>query len=100
MRKAELIQAVHGVLEGEASFSEVADLVDAVVDEIKGTLARGEEVKITGFGVFQIRDKTSRIGRNPQTGETLVITPRRVVRFKTSAVLKGEMNRPNKEPSR
>lgn len=100
MRKAELVQAVHGVLEGNASLSEVTDFVDAVFGEMKDALAKGEEVKITGFGVFQLRDKSSRTGRNPQTGDPLVITPRRVVRFKTSAVLKGGMNRPTKEHDR
>jgi integration host factor subunit alpha len=99
VRKVELIQAVYEVLEGRESRFKATDLVDAVFAEMKRVLAQGEEIKIAGFGVFQIRDKATRVGRNPQTGEPLVITPRRIVRFKTSTVLKGKLNEPSKETS-
>ena len=73
------------------SRTEAACLVDAVLAEMKRALARGDDLKVTGFGVFQVRDKATREGRNPQTGELLAISARRVVRFKASSVLKGKM---------
>nr|WP_317204565.1 integration host factor subunit alpha [Janthinobacterium sp.] len=68
---------------------EAKDLVDAFFDEISDALARGEAVKLSGFGNFQLRDKGSRPGRNPKTGEVVTIAPRRVVTFQPSQKLKG-----------
>ena len=77
----------------QAGFSkkEAAELVDLVFKVIKDTLARGEKVKISGFGNFSIRDKSTRIGRNPQTGEAMEISARRVLTFKPSQVLKEDV---------
>ena len=70
---------------------EASDLVDLVFKVIKDTLSRGEKVKISGFGNFSIRDKSTRIGRNPQTGDAMEISARRVLTFKPSQVLKEDV---------
>jgi integration host factor subunit alpha len=67
---------------------EAKDMVEAFFDEIRGALERGEEVKLSGFGNFQLRDKPQRPGRNPKTGEEIPITARRVVTFHASQKLK------------
>ena len=89
LTKADIVERVYK----EAGFSkkEASDLVDLVFKVIKDTLARGEKVKISGFGNFSIRDKASRIGRNPQTGEAMEISARRVLTFKPSQVLKEDI---------
>jgi integration host factor subunit alpha len=89
LTKADIVERVYK----EAGFSkkEAADLVDMVFELIKETLARGEKVKISGFGNFSIRDKAKRIGRNPQTGEAMEISARRVLTFKPSQVLKEDV---------
>ncbi|MEO8179617.1 MAG: integration host factor subunit alpha, partial [Deltaproteobacteria bacterium] len=69
-----------------------ADIVDLVFEMMKETLGRGEKIKISGFGNFVLRDKRQRQGRNPQTGEPIVITARRVLNFKASQLLKQALN--------
>jgi len=71
---------------------EAADLVEAVFEAIKAALENGENVKISGFGNFVLRDKRSRVGRNPQTGKAMEISARRVMSFKVSQVLKEAIN--------
>jgi integration host factor subunit alpha len=66
-------------------------LVDLVFKVIKDTLAKGEKVKISGFGNFSIRDKATRVGRNPQTGDAMNISARRVLTFKPSQILKEDI---------
>ena len=90
MTKADIIEAIYE----KVGFSkkEAADLVELVFDTIKETLARGEKIKISGFGNFVVRDKKPRTGRNPQTGEAIKITQRRVLTFKPSQVLRSEVN--------
>ena len=68
---------------------EAKDMVDAFFDEIRQALERGESVKLSGFGNFQLRDKPQRPGRNPKTGEEIAITARRVVTFHASQKLKA-----------
>lgn len=89
LTKADIVERVYK----EAGFSkkEAADLVDLVFKVIKDTLSRGEKVKISGFGNFSIRDKATRIGRNPQTGDAMEISARRVLTFKPSQVLKEDV---------
>ena len=89
LTKADIVERVYK----EAGFSkkEAADLVDLVFKVIKDTLARGEKVKISGFGNFSIRDKATRVGRNPQTGQAMEISARRVLTFKPSQVLKEDV---------
>jgi integration host factor subunit alpha len=67
-------------------------LVGLVLREITDCLERGEAVKLSGFGAFVVRSKGQRIGRNPKTGKTAVIAPRRVVAFKPSDILKQRIN--------
>ncbi len=89
LTKADIVERVYK----EAGFSkkEAAELVDMVFNTIKETLARGEKVKISGFGNFSIRDKKTRVGRNPQTGQSMDISARRVLTFKPSQVLKEDV---------
>jgi len=79
------------------SNKEVAKIVETVFDIIKETLQREDKILISGFGHFVIRNKRARRGRNPQTGGDIKITPRRVLTFKPSAVLKGSLNRPGNQ---
>lgn len=75
------------------SKKEAAQYVEAVIDTVKETLAKGEEVKISGFGKFEVHQKGSRIGRNPRTRVEIIIPERKVPRFKVSQVLKDELNK-------
>jgi integration host factor subunit alpha len=89
LTKADIVERVYK----EAGFSkkEASDLVDMVFEVIKDTLSKGEKVKISGFGNFSIRDKSTRMGRNPQTGDAMEISARRVLTFKPSQVLKEDV---------
>jgi integration host factor subunit alpha len=82
------------------SKKESAELVERVFDIIKDTLARGEKVKISGFGNFVVREKNARKGRNPQTGEEIRLDARRVLTFKPSLVLKTVLNDEESEEPR
>jgi integration host factor subunit alpha len=95
MTKAEIIDAVYEKV-GGFSKKEAAEIVEAVFDTMKEVLAEGAKIKISGFGNFVVRYKKERIGRNPQTGEPIPISARRVLTFKPSQVLKGVLN-PHKE---
>lgn len=70
---------------------EAKDMVEAFFGEIRDALERGDGVKLSGFGNFQLRDKPQRPGRNPKTGEEIPITARRVVTFHASQKLKAEV---------
>jgi integration host factor subunit alpha len=74
---------------------EAKDMVETFFDEIRNALERGEAVKLSGFGNFQLRDKPQRPGRNPKTGEEIPITARRVVTFHASQKLKGMVEEAN-----
>ncbi len=74
------------------SRTESAELVQSVLDEICDAAARGETVKLSGFGSFVVRSKGERVGRNPKTGVEVPILPRRVMVFKPSNVLKAKIN--------
>src|SRR5471030_1472494 len=91
MTKAEIVQALYAKV-GGLSRKESAELVDLVFEMMKETLGRGEKIKISGFGNFVLRDKRQRQGRNPQTGEPITITERRVLNFKASQLLKEALN--------
>ena len=78
------------------SRNESANLVDTVFSEILLSLIKGDDVKISSFGTFIVRDKKERIGRNPKTGEEVPITARSVVTFRASNVLKSKVNAKNK----
>tara|TARA_B100000315_G_scaffold220370_1_gene223011 strand:- start:468 stop:746 length:279 start_codon:yes stop_codon:yes gene_type:complete len=90
MRKADLS---HELFEKVGiSKRDAARIVDNVFSSIRQTLKKGESVKITGFGCFMVRSKSSRKGRNPRTGEEIGIAPRRVVSFRPSQVFKRHVN--------
>jgi integration host factor subunit alpha len=72
---------------------EAKDMVETFFDEIRDALERGESVKLSGFGNFQLRDKPQRPGRNPKTGEEIPISARRVVTFHASQKLKALIER-------
>ena len=74
------------------SRSESAGLVEFIIEEILSSLEQGEEVKISSFGNFMVRDKRARVGRNPKTGEEVTITPRRVLSFRPSQVMKQRVD--------
>ena len=78
------------------SRNESATLVDSVFNEILKSLINGDDVKISSFGTFVVRQKSERIGRNPKTGEEVPITARSVVTFRASNVLKSKVNTKNK----
>jgi len=77
---------------------EAKDMVETFFDEIRDALERGEAVKLSGFGNFQLRDKPQRPGRNPKTGEEIPITARRVVTFHASQKLKGMVDDASGQP--
>ncbi len=70
---------------------EAHDLVDLFFQEMKASLAVGEQVKLSGFGNFELRDKHERPGRNPKTGESIPISARRVVTFKAGPQLRAQL---------
>ncbi|MDB5760778.1 MAG: integration host factor subunit alpha [Burkholderia sp.] len=78
---------------------EAKDMVETFFDEIRNALERGELVKLSGFGNFQLRDKPQRPGRNPKTGEEIPITARRVVTFHASQKLKSMVELASKKPA-
>lgn len=90
MTKAELADALFERL--GLNKREAKDMVDSFFDEIRLALERGESVKLSGFGNFQLRDKPQRPGRNPKTGEEIAITARRVVTFHASQKLKAAVS--------
>ena len=90
MTKADLVEIIHE----KVGFSkrEAAEIVEAIFDTIKSTLEVGEKIKISGFGNFEVREKGPRVGRNPQTGDVIEISARRVLTFRPSQVLKNALN--------
>ena len=73
------------------SRNESAELVESVLEHMSDALVKGEAVKISSFGTFSVRKKSARVGRNPKTGEEVPISPRRVMTFKASNVLKNRI---------
>ena len=72
--------------------SRSTELVDTVFEAVKQTLESGEDVLISGFGKFSVREKQERRGRNPQTGEPIMLSPRKVITFKCAGVLRDKIN--------
>ncbi len=90
MTKADLIESVY--LTTGFSKKESAAIVEMVFDLMKNTLQDGEKIKIAGFGNFVVKEKASRRGRNPQTGNEIEISARKILTFKPSQVLKASIN--------
>jgi integration host factor subunit alpha len=78
------------------SRNESAQLVESVLDHMSDALVAGESVKISGFGTFATRDKSARIGRNPKTGQEVPISPRKVLTFRPSHIMKDRVAAGNK----
>ena len=90
MTKGDIVERIYEKI--GFSKKEANDVVESVFEIIKARLENGEKVKISGFGNFVVNQKRPRKGRNPQTGEEIIITGRRVLTFKGSQVLKKSMN--------
>ncbi len=90
MTKADLVENVY--LKTGFSKKESAEIVEGVFELIKQSLEQGEKIKIAGFGNFVVKHKASRRGRNPQTGEEIEISSRKILTFKPSQVLKSAIN--------
>lgn len=90
MTKADLIENIY--LKTGFSKKESAEIVETVFDLMKSTLEGGEKIKIAGFGNFVVKDKATRRGRNPQTGDEIEISSRKILTFKPSQVLKAAIN--------
>ncbi len=90
MTKADIVEKVYEKI--GFSKKEASELVELVFQTLKDRLHQGEKVKISGFGNFVVRKKKERVGRNPQTGEQIKITARRVLTFRPSQVLKAMLN--------
>ena len=90
LTKAELIDSVYE----KVGFSkkEAADLVEIVFENMKEELCKGDSIKISGFGKFRVRAKKSRMGRNPQTGQAMEISARKVLTFTPSRILRDGIN--------
>lgn len=91
MTKADIVEKIYE----KVGFSkkESAELVELVFDLIKDTLEQGDKIKIAGFGNFIVKEKADRRGRNPQTGEEITISARKILTFKPSQVLKASINK-------
>ena len=91
LTKADIVQAVSH--KTNHTVAQSADLVETLFEIIKQTLESGEDVLVSGFGKWSVRAKRERRGRNPQTGEPLMLAPRKVVTFKSASVLRRKLNR-------
>jgi len=90
LTKAHLIDTIYNRFDFPKNKS--AQVVESLIEVLKSTLANGEDVLISGFGKFWVKDKRERRGRNPQTGDDLMLGSRRVVNFRCSGVLRGKLN--------
>ncbi|MAR57017.1 MAG: integration host factor subunit alpha [Rickettsiales bacterium] len=91
LTRADLSNAVYREI--GLSLTESTELVDAVIDEIGDALESGESVKLSTFGTFKLRSKKERVGRNPKTGIEVPISPRTVLSFTASNILKEKVNK-------
>jgi len=89
LTRADLAEAINRKV--GLSRAESLALVESILDRMSDAMASGENVKISGFGTFILRDKNERIGRNPKTGVEVPITPRRVLTFRASQILKDRI---------
>lgn len=89
LTRADLAESLHGEI--GLSRADSAKLVEQILGHMCGALAGGENVKISGFGTFVLRDKGERIGRNPKTGVEVPIAPRRVLTFRASQTMRDRI---------
>jgi integration host factor subunit alpha len=90
LTKADLIEAISESL--DLSPTKAREILETLLETMKASLASGEDLMISGFGKFQVKDKATRKGRNPATGETMKIEKRRVVVFKSSGKLREQIS--------
>ena len=91
LTKAKIVEAIHNELGFPKSRS--AELLEILLEQIKSTLVMGEDVLLSGFGKFCVKEKRERRGRNPATGESIMLPPRRIVTFKCSGSLRAKINK-------
>jgi len=89
LTRADLAEALHR--EMGLSRADSAKIVEQILSEMCGALSRGENVKVSGFGTFVLRDKGERVGRNPKTGVEVPIAPRRVLTFRASQMMRDRI---------
>ncbi len=90
MTKADMVESIHEKF--GLTKKVIAQVVDDVFDKIRGDIINGKNIKISGFGNFEVKKRGRRIGRNPKTGEEKIIPPRTVVVFRPSQIFKDEVN--------
>ncbi len=88
--RADVVETIYE--EVGLSRKDSTDILDMIIDEIVKELSNGNDVKLSSFGTFSLRDKKERLGRNPKTGVEAVITPRRVISFKPSQTVRKVIN--------
>ncbi len=91
LTKTDIIETIRN--ENDYSLKKSTELTEFILEIIKRSLESGEDVMLSGFGKFQVKSKRERRGRNPSTGEGLILSPRRVVTFKCSGKLRNRINR-------
>ena len=91
LTRAELAEILYSKV--GLSRAESLDMVESIIQHMSDAMAKGENVKISGFGTFLLRDKNERVGRNPKTGVEATIAPRRVLTFRASKMLKDKVGR-------
>ena len=90
LTKADLVQQVYQ--EHDLTKAQAAQVVEAFLEIAKDSLRRGDDLLLSGFGKFNVKQKKARRGRNPQTGAELILGPRKVVTFKPSGILRKRIN--------
>ena len=91
LTKADLVQKVYKTHDNLTK-AQATEAVEALLGRMKNCLSGGEELLISGFGKFNVKDKNARRGRNPQTGQELILEPRRVITFKPSGLLRTKIS--------
>ncbi len=92
MTKIDIIEKIYEKFNDKITKKDISEIVDKVFNIMKESLEKDKELKIKGFGTWKVKEKKERKGRNPQTGETIIIPPRKVVSFKVSRILKEKIN--------
>ena len=90
MTKADIVEKIYSAT--DLTKKDATEIVENVFALVKSTLETGEKIKISGFGIFEVKEKIARRGRNPQTGGTIEISARKVLTFKPSQILKKSLN--------
>ena len=91
MNKKEFIKSVASKIDG-ATQKDISVVLDTMVETVKETLATGDKIGIVGFGTFEVTEYPERTGRNPSTGEQIILEPAKVPKFKVSKAFKNDLN--------